>query len=237
MDLKLNVKKLKRISDCVDDLSTESELANIWKTVLGQPQLNLKGSDSFFPGGSLKFVELADAISKYRNQEVQVGDILSKPTLSGMASLSSVDSREFNAFNEAEKFTFSSLARERSEETRRIIFDSWNLKTKKNILLTGVTGYVGAYLLRDFIADNSVEFIHCVIRAKDKQEANKRVHGMSTAVNFFCHEYSKKVVLYVVTFQSHYLVSPVENMNLVSYRCCRECGSRSQYAEGIFPAQ
>ena len=104
-DLKLNVKKLKRISDCVsDDLSaTESELANIWKTVLGQPQLNLKGSDSFFDlGGSLKFVELADAISKYRNQEVQVGDILSKPTLSGMASLSSVDSREFNAFNEAE---------------------------------------------------------------------------------------------------------------------------------------
>ncbi len=198
-DLKLNVKKLKRISDCVsNDLSaTESELANIWKTVLGQPQLNLKGSDSFFDlGGSLKFVELADAISKYRNQEVQVGDILSKPTLSGMASLSSVDSREFNAFNEAEKFTFSSLARERSEETRRIIFDSWNLKTKKNILLTGVTGYVGAYLLRDFIADNSVECIHCVIRAKDKQEANKRVHGMSTRRGIsFGDEYSKKVVL------------------------------------------
>ena len=116
-------------------------MANIWKTVLGQPQLNLKGSDSFFDlGGSLKFVELADAISKYRNQEVQVGEILSKPTLSGMASLSSVDAREFNAVNEAEKYTFSSLAREKSEETRRIIFDSWNAKSKKKHLINGCYG-------------------------------------------------------------------------------------------------
>ena len=198
-DSKLDVNSLKRISDFAsNDLTVaESELANIWKTVLGQPQLNLKGSDSFFDlGGSLKFVELADAISKYRNQEVQVGEILSKPTLSGMASLSSVDAREFNAVNEAEKYTFSSLAREKSEETRRIIFDSWNAKSKKNILLTGVTGYVGAYLLRDFILDDFVDRIYCVIRAKDKQEANKRVLSMSSRRGIsFGDGYSKKVIL------------------------------------------
>ena len=113
-----------------------------------------------------------------------------------MASLSSVDAREFNAVNEAEKYTFSSLAREKSEETRRIIFDSWNAKSKKNILLTGVTGYVGAYLLRDFILDDFVDCIYCVIRAKDKQEANKRVLSMSSRRGIsFGDGYSKKVIL------------------------------------------
>ena len=198
-DLKLDVKNLRRISDSSLNILTaaESELAEIWKTVLGQPQLNLKGSDSFFDlGGSLKFVELADAISKYRNEEVQVGEILVKPTLSGMASLSSVDSKEFSASHEADKYTFSSLAREKSEETRGIILDSWNVKAKKNILLTGVTGYVGAYLLRDFIADDFVECIYCVIRAKNKQQANERVLSISSRRGIsFGDGYSKKVIL------------------------------------------
>jgi len=198
-DAKINVKNLKQILDhASSDLNhTEIELANIWRTVLGQPQLNLKGSDSFFDlGGSLKFVELADAISKHRKQDVQVGEILSKPTLSGMASLSLVDSHKFSASDEADKYTFSFTARENSKVAKNKIADSWQIKTKKAILLTGVTGYVGAYLLRDFIADDSVYRIYCVVRSRDKKDAQERVQNVSARRGIaFGKGYSEKVVL------------------------------------------
>ena len=52
----------------------------------------------------------------------------------------------------------------------------------KNVLLTGATGFLGVYLLRELLATTDAT-VHCMVRAKDQAEASQRLR--SVAMRYF----------------------------------------------------
>lgn len=197
--VKLKVDGLRRISDTdVSELTEkEEEVSTVWRQVLAEPTKHFSPSDSFFDfGGSLKFVELAGALSKQWGISVAVAEVIAKPTLREMAILSSeTELAKFDAEVAAAKYDFSSFAKVTPKAR----------SGKAKILLTGATGYLGAYLLRELAENDSVETVYAVVRAKDESRAMHRVldvyssrglefsESLKAKTVFVCGDMSKKL--------------------------------------------
>lgn len=167
---KLNVASLHQITDSstADLTEKEAEVQDVWRAVLDQPSKNFSPTESFFDyGGSLKFVELASALSKKWGITLTVPEVIAKPTLSEMAVLSEdyADSH-FEPDVEVAKYDFAEFAKPVKKARKT---------TDLNILLTGATGYLGAYLLQELASNSGVKTIYAVVRAKNKFEAQNRV--------------------------------------------------------------
>jgi uncharacterized zinc-type alcohol dehydrogenase-like protein len=167
---KLDVSAMRQITDSGKSILTtkEAEVQDVWRQVLDQPSKHFSPCESFFDyGGSLKFVELASALSKKWGVTLTVPEVIAKPTLAEMAVLSE---------------DLADAGFEPSEEVARYDFSDFPKTTKKprknarvKVLLTGATGYLGAYLLHELASNAGVEKIYAVVRAKDKFEARQRV--------------------------------------------------------------
>jgi alcohol/geraniol dehydrogenase (NADP+) len=172
--VKLKIDNLRRISDTeVSELTEkEEEVASVWRQVLAEPSKNFSPSQSFFDfGGSLKFVELAGALSKQWGVTVTVAEVIAKPTLKEMAILSTeTEQAQFDPTAEAAKYDFSKFTKVTSKAR----------SGKAKVLLTGATGYLGAYLLKELAENDSVETIYAVVRAKDESRAMQRVVDVYT---------------------------------------------------------
>lgn len=56
----------------------------------------------------------------------------------------------------------------------RFALSNWTTEEPKEILLTGVTGFLGAFLIKDLLQQTSAR-IHCLVRARSEAEARERV--------------------------------------------------------------
>ena len=167
---KLDVSRLSKITDSAiaAELSTkEAEVVEVWRQVLDQPEKTFASSESFFDyGGSLKFVELAAALSKKWGVSLTVPEVIAKPTLAEMAILSEdYQNAKFEPDVEVAKYDFTNFARTPRKTA----------SGKKTVLLTGATGFLGAYLLEELAKTDDIGKIYAVVRAQDKTSAQNRV--------------------------------------------------------------
>ena len=167
---KLDVSRLTKITDSVEITLTEkeAEVVEVWRQVLGQPEKSFSATESFFDyGGSLKFVELAAALSKKWGVNLTVPEVIAKPTLAEMAVLSEdYKNAQFEPDVEVAKYDFSGFHRAVKKNPSA---------SPKNVLLTGATGFLGAYLLQELAQDEQIGRVYAVVRAKDKFQAQHRV--------------------------------------------------------------
>jgi uncharacterized zinc-type alcohol dehydrogenase-like protein len=168
--VKLDVDRLDKITDSneVQLTTKQNEVVEVWRQVLDQPEKNFAATESFFDyGGSLKFVELAAALSKKWGVSLTVPEVIAKPTLAEMALLmEDYKNAKFEPEVEVAKYDFSEFKRAPKKNTAA---------GKKNILLTGATGFLGAYLLQELAASDEIDQIYAIVRAKDKFAAQNRV--------------------------------------------------------------
>jgi len=171
--MKIDVSKLNKITDNSEmELNAkQTEVAEVWREVLDQPSKNFALTESFFDyGGSLKFVELAAALSKKWSLNLTVPEVIAKPTLEEMANISEdYQNNSFDPDVEVAKYDFSNFARAPKKKTDA---------TPKTVLLTGATGFLGAYLLHELASNAGIEKIYAVVRAKDNFVAQSRVQAV-----------------------------------------------------------
>ena len=172
--MKIDVDKLNKITDDseIELNAKETEVAEVWREVLDQPGKNFAPTESFFDyGGSLKFVELAAALSKKWSLNLTVPEVIAKPTLEEMANISEdYRNNSFDPDVEVAKYDFSNFARAPKKKKTDA--------TPKNVLLTGATGFLGAYLLHELASNPGIDKIYAVVRAKDNFAAQSRVQGV-----------------------------------------------------------
>ncbi|MBA4536565.1 amino acid adenylation domain-containing protein [Bacillus aquiflavi] len=199
----------------------EEKIADIWTKVLNVNKIGI--NDNFFSigGDSLKAIRAVSILSEQLN--IEINDIYKYQTIQELASQIDYSHKGLAARIEELKQQFATASEVKiNEEKAHDLEDQYRLykkkielykqlnltKTKKydNILLTGATGYVGIYLLRELIhATDSM--IHVVVRGKDLKEAEQRVKHKITF--YFGNEYfdqiSKRINIIKGDIEDRYL--------------------------------
>ena len=146
--------------------SQEKKLADVWSDVLDIFPIGI--NDSFFElgGDSLRLMQLMTQIERSFEVTISFADFFKQPTI---ASLSSQLSRKKRAVNATE---FMSVTQLRAEA--RLTFElpscSWSKPQQhwtkpKTILLTGVTGFIGRFLLQELLQRTDAT-VYCLVRSQ-----------------------------------------------------------------------
>ena len=178
----------------------EALVAASWAKALKLPVTSFAVTDSFFDfGGSLKFFQLAKALNVDFGSELTVAALLAAPTLASMTALvfsdtdtiiDIPDSKVFNAEAEAANFpivlqlkggpVFPAAV---SEAICQMTLDSYCAMPLKSVLVTGCTGYVGAFLMESLARREDVVAVVALVRAKDTAIAAERLRDT-------CHKFA-----------------------------------------------
>ena len=63
---------------------------------------------------------------------------------------------------------------------------------KPRVLLTGATGYLGAFLIRELVHGTGAQ-VHCLVRARDEEHARERIRAMMTEMRIWDDAYSARI--------------------------------------------
>jgi len=167
---------------------TEKYLSKLWEDILETTTNSIH--DNFFESGgdSIKAIRL---FSKLKDKyPVQMHTVFENPTIADLANkLDSFQNQEENIFEnllkqyEKNKPNIEKLSPEVTNEYQKYlsnigdIVHNYNFEGDNNyktVLITGATGYLGAYLLFEFVANTNCK-IFTIVRAKDNNIARERV--------------------------------------------------------------
>jgi len=149
----------------------EKQVAEIWKSVLGIDQIGMK--DNFFDigGHSLLATQLIFKVNDELKLNMSLKLMFEEPTIEGMV-------KNIQAIQEG-KLKEESIGVDLEQYVNldidiRSVEKDELVKAPRNVLLTGATGFLGAYLLKYLYMNTSAQ-IYCLVRAKNKNEAFNRI--------------------------------------------------------------
>ncbi|MDR1236594.1 MAG: amino acid adenylation domain-containing protein, partial [Holosporaceae bacterium] len=150
----------------------ESDLAEIWKELLGLSSVSI--NDNFFDlgGYSLLLTEMAVKIKKQLDIAFPLHLFLESPTLINLARI--IESKKMNSqstFRDVKSTFFHDIFLD-----PRISYlpDSPFPTEQKTIFITGATGFLGIHLLNDVYRMSDAK-IYCLVRGKDVEEAEEKL--------------------------------------------------------------
>ncbi|KFU81320.1 hypothetical protein BB31_10635 [Amycolatopsis lurida NRRL 2430] len=138
---------------------TEEKLAAIWAQVLGRETVGR--DESFFDvgGHSLKAAQLAVRIGETLRIDLPLRTLFERPTIAKLAE-------EINGDRRTSVRSFDPRASLRGVLPEPL--PPRGSDAVSEILLTGATGFVGAYLVRELLARENLR-VHCLVRAADER--------------------------------------------------------------------
>lgn len=204
----LNVPR--RASSVVTDLSEpERNLAQIWsRLVPGVFAKTLKREDSFFDLGatSMHAQQLPFNIRRqWRGVDISISTIYRNPKLGDMAgAIERVQSANengidnTNATNGVENGTgkieveYGEDAVDLATRLPKLFQTKHDKSNSPVVFLTGATGFLGAYILRDLLARQSITII-TLVRAKTSQAAFDRVRATCEAYGIWSDSWTARL--------------------------------------------
>ncbi|KAK5944156.1 large subunit of alpha-aminoadipate reductase [Knufia obscura] len=186
----------RRKSSMLQPLSEkESELASIWADLVpGLMAKTIKPSESFFDlgGDSMKAQQLAYRIRRGLEVDLPIGELYKRPTLKDMAatierrkSADSLDEHHPDDVKRAAEMNGDVQEVEYGDDAKVLANElpksfkkaQWDRSASPTVFLTGATGFLGCFILRDLLSrkEPEVKKIYALIRAKDTQSALDRL--------------------------------------------------------------
>lgn len=190
---------------------TEKALAEIWASHLRQSADALPRDTSFFDmgGNSIMTVQIVPKINKrWAGANLPMHVMTRDPTLQSVAkyidrSLDPVglrlDAAAGEAEEQAEHYSNDAL---KLKEQLSASYQTASLRDPKNglnVLLTGATGFLGAYLLFEAMMRNSPHHVYAHVRAPSKKEGMARLRQTCTAYGLWQPWWETEGILEVVT--------------------------------------
>ncbi len=152
---------------------TEREVARLWSDVLHAPAVGIH-EDFFLAGGhSLRAAELIARLRETFQMEIPLRSLFAAPTVAGVAGI--IDSLRAGDQPAAEDVTVDFVAESQLDPVIRPAPGAAHCSGRPQaVLLTGATGYLGAFLLRELL-DRTDARIYCLVRAADTQSALQKI--------------------------------------------------------------
>ncbi|NEN81345.1 non-ribosomal peptide synthetase [Paenibacillus elgii] len=150
----------------------ERRLAELWSSVLGIPQIGVL--DSFFElgGHSLLATQLIFKLRDELSIEIPLRVLFETPTIEWMsAAVEAIQSGQGELVaSRLDLWSESSLP----FDIRDPGTAGQASRPVQNILLTGATGFLGAFLLRELLRSTAAD-IFCLVRGRNEEEAMRRL--------------------------------------------------------------
>jgi amino acid adenylation domain-containing protein/thioester reductase-like protein len=143
----------------------EAQLVELWSKVLGMRAIGV--SDNFFElgGNSLLTVTLLTQLTDALQMEVPVAQFYANPTVAGLAQwVESAQSGQVRSLHPLDLAAEVVLSPEVAGKGKTL---HW-VDEPRSILLTGATGFLGAFLLHELLQTQAT--IHCLVRCAHPQE-------------------------------------------------------------------
>ncbi|XP_063239696.1 uncharacterized protein LOC134540730 [Bacillus rossius redtenbacheri] len=196
---KLDTKRLRRI-DLKSDLTVgatdlpsttvEHKLAGIWSRVLNMDYIDVQESFFDLGGHSLLAARLLGEVNEQLGSSLTVDELFSHPSVSAMASLLTDPPGE-RCSDDGLDLRFEVDSLDQLDPVKEILVKAFRrslqppfAKSRGNkILLTGATGFVGAFILRELLASTQAT-VYCLVREApnctllDRVKNTLREHGL-----------------------------------------------------------
>ncbi|KAI8997523.1 L-aminoadipate-semialdehyde dehydrogenase [Pilobolus umbonatus] len=184
----------------------EKIIHNIWKELLPASDPFIGLTENFFDigGHSLIATRLVFEIRQRFQVEAPLGLVFAEPTIQGLAreveklqnsDLLFKDNETVQAANKKEVVDYASdvqrLAKEFLQPNYKPLATSKS--QKRTYVLTGGTGFLGAFILDKLLSYPNTEKIICIVRAKDASTAFQRVKKAAIDHLVWKDSYEKKV--------------------------------------------
>ncbi|KAF3181109.1 hypothetical protein TWF788_006610 [Orbilia oligospora] len=173
--------KIKRNFDIGDkNLSTIDKLKLMWSNILLVPLEEIELTDKFFSlgGSSINLASLVSEIYKIFNFNISVGDVYEHQTLQGMARYIDSDiCSETAAANAKDVRNYMINDPKLADELVPLPgpIPNWRCTEEGDVLLTGATGFLGAFFLQALIALPEIRTVRCLVRAKNSNDGQLRI--------------------------------------------------------------
>ncbi|MFG1796035.1 amino acid adenylation domain-containing protein [Nocardia sp. NPDC049149] len=145
----------------------EQRVAGVFANVLGIPRVGRE--DNFFDlgGHSLLAAQLILRLKQTFGEDIPLGSLFARPTVAGVVGLLAGETTEEETID---------LEAEVAAAIESWPAGPWNATapTTGDVLLTGATGFVGAFLLHELLARTDFR-VHCLVRADSREEGLARL--------------------------------------------------------------
>lgn len=188
----------KPLSDPIES-ALAKQLKSVWEQTLAVGDVE-PGCSFFEAGGdSIRLVQLLSQIKEMTGVTVAFDKFIGNPTLSNLTRLV-----EGVKEGPQEQDTGSDLLSEVniSEDVRS---EDWEFPAKlEDILLTGSTGFLGAYLLKELLEQTEAT-IHCLVRASNTGDGFNRIQKNLEKFSIWDQEFAKRIVPVIGDFSERKL--------------------------------
>ncbi|WP_300002844.1 amino acid adenylation domain-containing protein [uncultured Cedecea sp.] len=157
---------------------TEYLLLLIWRKILNKNDIHL--NDNFFQlgGSSLQAASLVIELRRQFNRDFSIQTLYDAPTLLELANIIP----QKNATRVQNDVTEWLQDSQLPDDIQALPGDiqNWSKLADATVLLTGSTGFLGAFFLSDLLAMPNIKQVICIIRAADEETACQRIeHNLS----------------------------------------------------------
>ncbi len=175
----------------------EVELVNIWAELLGLKPERIGIQDDFFAlgGHSLLTVRLVTQIRKQFKKNLPLAAIFQGRTVAALAEMLSrrSESSPWSSVVEVQEPVVDLLSEATLDlEVCPEVWPDELVTASSRLLLTGVTGFLGSFLLADLLQQTSAH-IYCLVRASTTEQAQQRVQGALQATGLWQSNYSSRI--------------------------------------------
>jgi thioester reductase-like protein len=155
----------------------EQQLANLWSKILGIEQVSIQ--DNFFESGgnSLLAAQLIAAIRETLQVKLPVRCMFEQPTIAGLAQLiETLDQEGLASLTQTLALKTEAILLAEISPSRAQALEMSQISHPQHILLTGATGFLGAFLLQELLQHTKAH-IYCLVRAATVPEGLSRLQA------------------------------------------------------------
>jgi amino acid adenylation domain-containing protein/thioester reductase-like protein len=173
----------------------EQKVSAIWAQVLGLKTIGIH--DNFFEwgGSSLQSIQLVFRVQEFFQIELPIVALFDAPTVHEFAKFVSA-AIECNVKSTSDSTTIAELEADAALDAAIIPQRLSNTANPEpeNIFITGVTGYLGAFLLYELLEQTSAN-IYCLVRAKDKEGGICKIRTNLQKYLLWTDAYTSRIVV------------------------------------------
>lgn len=158
--------------------ATERRVAEIWCALLNLEAVSIHTQFQDLGGDSLNAAQLLILCEKAFSVKCPVYEFFSLPTVANLSRIIDfLKGRGEQSDQTGGKEDFIDLRKFVKLDVSIQPTTSYEFSKPTVVVLTGATGFLGAYLLREILRDSSVEAVHAIVRAKSQEEGLQRIRS------------------------------------------------------------